>query len=157
MKQASRLALAAALTAACGAGIAVKRAPAVEPAVKPIVHEAPDAGDPIASFDELAARADKLAPAMREIGRGEKSGEKSLSVDVLQADKDACVRLTFAASTELRAALEDQSGTVLAETKAKAGALGERGPVCVRKGGTMRVRFDGEGTMRVRFISWTSP
>ena len=135
----------------------MKRAPIVEPAVTPSVHEAPDAGDPIATFDELAKGADKLAPAMRELSRDEKSGEKSLSVDLLQADKDGCVRVTFAATTELRATLEDQSGAVLAVTKAKAGALGERGPVCVRKGGTLRVRFEGDGAIRLRFITWTLP
>lgn len=135
----------------------MKRAPSVEPAVKPIVHQAPDAGDPIATFDELAKGAGTLAPLMRELSRDEKSGEKSLSADVLQADKDACVRVTFAATTELRAVLEDPSGAVLAVTKAKAGVLGERGPVCVRKGGTLRVRFDGDGAIRLRFITWTSP
>ena len=157
MEKVSRLALAAALTAACAGETAVRSAPAIEPPVKPLVHEAPDAADPMTAFEVLAVGADRLAPAMREIVRGEKSGENSLSTEVLRAEKDACVRLAFAASTELRATLEDQSGAVLAETKTKAGALGERGPVCVRKGAVIRVRFDGEGAIRIRFIAWTSP
>jgi hypothetical protein len=157
VKNASRLAIAAALMAACGGAAAVKRAPSLETPVKQMAHEAPDAADPIATFDELAKGADKLAPAMRELVRDEKSGEKSLAADLLQADKDSCVRVTFAATTELLAALEDQNGAVLAVTKAKAGALGERGPVCVRKGGALRVHFEGDGAIRVRFITWTSP
>lgn len=135
----------------------MKKAPAVE-ALKPAVHEAADAGlsDPLAAFEDLAKGADKLAPAMREIGREEKSGEKSLVAEILHADADSCVRVSFAASTELRAVLEDPSG-VLAETKSKSGALGERGPVCVRKGVTLKARFEGDGAIKVRFIAWSSP
>ncbi|MEO6577173.1 MAG: hypothetical protein ABIP89_25215 [Polyangiaceae bacterium] len=120
-----------------------------------------DAGAPVvealAAFEDLASSVDKLAPTMREIARDEKIGEKSLVTDILQTDKDACVRLAFAATTELRAVLEDQKGLVLAETKATSGALGERGPVCVRKGGTIRARFEGDGPLRVRFVTWSSP
>jgi hypothetical protein len=136
----------------------VKRAPPVVDAPKPVLHAEADAGaaEPLAAFEDIATGADKLAPAMREIGRDEKSGEKSVVAEILRTDKDACVRLSFAATTELRAVLEDQSG-VLAETKSKTGALGERGPVCIRKGNTIRARFEGDGAIRVRFVAWSSP
>jgi hypothetical protein len=129
-----------------------RRAPVPSPATTP---GAADADDP--TLDALAARAASLAPGMREEVRIESPGAP-LPVPLLRADKaDACARVAFAAASAGRAWLEDAKGAVLAETTGRSGALGLRGPVCVRRGDALTLRFDGPDGSRLRVVAWVSP
>jgi hypothetical protein len=93
---------------------------------------------------------------MREVARNETSGEK---MEIVQAgEHDACVRVAFEASAPVVARLVDGEGHVLASSDAPAtnGVLGQRGPVCVRKGDAVSVVAEGSATS-VRWIAWEAP
>ena len=129
-----------------------RRGPGLPPATTPA---SADADDP--ALDALAARAASLAPGMREEVRIETPGAR-LPVPLLRADKaDACARVAFAAPSAGRAWLEDAKGAVLAETSGRSGALGPRGPVCIRRGDTITLRFEGADVSRLRVVAWVSP
>src|SRR4030088_1555656 len=101
-------------------------------AVSSAASSAPNASTP--SFAALVARGAMVAPGMREVARKESAGDK---VEIANAGgRDACVRVVFEASSPVVAKLVDREGNVLASNDAPAtdGVLGERGPVCVRKG-----------------------
>jgi hypothetical protein len=147
------------LACACGAAVQAEApAPARGTNTVPMAsasNAAPTVGPE--SFDDLAARAASLAPGMREVAR--KVGGASEPVDLARADaRDTCVRVTFQSSTAIVAKLVDETGTVLATTAQPAtdGALGEKGPVCIRKGDTVRGVIDGAGA-HVRWMAWQSP
>ena len=113
------------------------------------------------AFDALAARAAELAPGMREVARKETGGEP---VELVRATgADVCVRVAFEASTAVRARLLDEQGAELAATPAPAaaGVLGERGPVCVRRGEAVKAVADagdaGGLTKPVRWMAWEAP
>jgi hypothetical protein len=116
-----------------------------------------DKGPQEGGFAVLEARAAALAPGMRQVAeRYETSGEH---VELVRATgSDTCVRAAFAAAAPVVVRLVANDGAVLAETKVPAteGALGERGPVCVRKGDSVSAVTDGGGA-RVRWIAWASP
>jgi len=106
-------------------------------------------------FASLEARAAAIAPGMRPAAERENAGER---VELVRADeRDACVRVVFEATTAVVAKLVDGEGSVLAESAAAAtqGALGEQGPICVRKGETVSALADGAS--RVRWVAWASP
>jgi hypothetical protein len=111
---------------------------------------APDAGG---GFAALEQRAGSLAPGMRMAAERENGGER---VELVRAvEKDACVRAAFEASEPVSAKLVDAEGVTLAETAApvESGSLGERGPVCIRKGDAI----SGVASGRVRWIAWALP
>lgn len=108
------------------------------------------------SFVGLEARAGALAPGMRRATERESTGER---VELLRAVAgDACVRVTFGSSVPIIARLLTGDGMVLAETPAATtdGALGDRGPVCIRKGDTVSAVAEGAAG-RVRWVAWASP
>lgn len=111
------------------------------------------------SFAALASRSASLAPGMREVARLESAGD---TVEIARAEgRDACVRVAFEASAPVVAKLLDSEGNVLAssEEPAAGGALGLRGPVCVRSGDIVSAAAGGAeaSTARVRWIAWQSP
>jgi hypothetical protein len=113
-----------------------------------------------AAFEALAGRAGTLAPGMHEAARKESGADV---VELVKADaRDTCVRVAFVATAPVTASLVDRSGEVLAKSDAAAteGALGPKGPVCVRKGDVVRaarvrarIARVHRGA-RVRWIAW---
>ncbi len=143
------------LACACGAAVsaplpspAASVAPA--PGPPPLAPAAPE------SFDDLAGLAPTLAPGMSEIARKASSGD---AVELLgAAANDACVRVVFAAESPVVTKLVDGSGETLATAgPAVQGALGERGPVCVRRGEIIRGVAEGAGRSHVRWMAWQAP
>jgi hypothetical protein len=107
-------------------------------------------------FVSLEGRAAVLAPGLRQAIERENGGER---VQLVQAaGHDACVRVAFESSAPVTVRLLDTDGGVLAETPAAAaeGALGDRGPVCIRKGDAVSAVAEGAGA-RVKWIAWASP
>jgi hypothetical protein len=145
------------LACACGAAVTTTTAtPAPVPPPAAAQVAAAPVPAPAESFDDLVAQGPTVAPGMREIAR-KASGEEA--VELLRADTgDACVRIAFAAAGPIVAKLVDQGGEVLASVgPAAEGALGERGPVCVRKGDVVRATAEGAGRSRVRWVVWQAP
>jgi hypothetical protein len=123
--------------------------------VPTVVATAADAGS-AAAFDALVARGAAIAAGMREVARTQSAGDK---VEIAHAEgRDECVRVAFAASSPVVAKLMDGAGNVLAVSDAPAtdGVLGERGPVCVRKGDAVSAVAEGAGAS-VRWVAWESP
>jgi hypothetical protein len=141
------------LACACGAAVTTP-APATPAPASPAATTAPPPA-PAESFDDLVALGPTLAPGMHEIAR--KSSEDA--VELLRADtSDACLRVAFAAAAPVLAKLVDGNGDVLASIGPAAnGALGERGPVCVRRGDVVRGTAEGTGRTRVRWVAWQGP
>jgi hypothetical protein len=119
--------------------------------------QAPTAAAPVASaFDAMATRAAPLVPGMREVARVEGGAE---TVDLVRAEgRDVCVRVAYEATGAVLAKLVDRTGGVLAAAPGQAteGVLGERGPVCVRRGDVVRGVAEGAGA-RVRWMAWQAP
>jgi hypothetical protein len=111
------------------------------------------------SLEDLAARSGTLAPGMREERRQEIDETMAATAPAARADKaDLCVRVAFAATRAVHAWLEDSASNVLANVPSAAdGALGARGPVCVRKGDGVTFRMDSREPARVRIVTWASP
>jgi hypothetical protein len=110
-------------------------------------------------FAALEGRATVLAPGLKQAAERESAGER---VELVRAGNDTCVRVAFEASAPVTARLQDADGGLLAQTSSAAteGALGDRGPVCVRKGDAVSASADGvdpgAATRRVRWIAWAS-
>ena len=78
------------------------------------------------------------------------------------------MRVAFSATEALDASLIDERGRAYSEAPTTPrGALGERGPVCFRRGESVRLRFlapEGAAdarrplpaSLRVRFVAWAS-
>ena len=135
----SLLAVAAAVTAACSTPPPVTR---VEP------HPgAPDAGPVDAglpSFEALVLRG-APQPAMREVARVERTTALSPTVDT-------CYRAVVASDGDVKASFVDANGP-----RGEPGATGlvpPRGPVCARKGETLRFVLEGAPA---RAILWQAP
>jgi hypothetical protein len=108
------------------------------------------------SFAALAARGAAVAPGMREVARLQSAGDK---IEIAHAEgRDACVRVAFEASSPVIAKLVDGEGNVLASSNAPVtgGVLGERGPVCVRKGDNVSAVAEGLDA-NVRWVAWAAP
>ena len=100
----------------------------------------------------------KVAAGMRALDGAELSLSQEQTRDLVTADKDTCVRLVWSASTPVLVKLLDSSDHHLVESSSsKDGTLGERGPICVRKGQTIRVQFTPSAAATVRYAAWASP
>jgi hypothetical protein len=143
------------LVCACGAAVTVPL-PSPAPSVTAAPSPAASVPAPAESFDDLSALAPTLAPGMSEIARKASTGD---AVELLgAAANDACVRVAFAAESPVSTKLVDGSGEALAVAgPALQGALGERGPVCVRRGEIIRGVADGAGRSHVRWMAWQAP
>ncbi|HEY8086688.1 MAG TPA: hypothetical protein VIF09_02555, partial [Polyangiaceae bacterium] len=123
---------------ACACGAAVREPPlAPLPSAAAATATAPEPSaatpDDPAAFEALRSLGPTVAPGMREVIRRESAD----AVELVKADaRDACLRAAFEAPTAVTAKLLDETGRVLAEstTASAHGVLGEKGPVCVRKG-----------------------
>ena len=149
------------LACACGAAVGRARAPgspagrSAETAAVPSSGGGADDASP-AAFDALASRAPSIAPGMREVARKEGAG----LVPLATADaRVMCLRAAVAATAPVAATLVDAEGNVLAAASApeREGVLGERGPVCVRRGDSVKGAADGDAGVRVRWVAWASP
>jgi hypothetical protein len=143
---------------ACACGMAARATPAGAPPVRSEVDASPPAADaaPQTRFDSIVMRGPSIAPGMREVARRDSFGEK---IEIVRADqRDTCVRVAFEAATPVAAKLVDGTGTVLAMTSVAGadGLLGEKGPVCVRKGEALSVLVEGP-RVAVRWVAWAAP
>ncbi len=122
-----------------------------------LVPAAADGGRELApGFASLEELAPSLAPGMRQAVERETRGER---VELVRAaGRDTCVRVAFEATAPVQAHLLDADGIVLCETRSPAttGVLAERGPVCVRKTGSVTAVTEGNAS-RIRWIAWASP
>jgi hypothetical protein len=110
----------------------------------------------LAAFDVLSSRAAAIAPGMHEVARKQSAGQP---IELVRAETgDACVRVAFTSTAPVTARLVDSSSRVLAaiEQPAIDGVLGERGPVCVRKGDVVTASAEGTGA-RVAWMAWEAP
>ena len=115
-----------------------------------------DPADASASFASLVARGPLVAPGMREVAHLLSTGDR---IEITRAQgRDACVRVAFEASSPVVAKLLDGGGNVLASSAAPTtgGVLGERGPVCIRKGDAVLATAEGPGSS-IRWVAWASP
>lgn len=107
---------------------------------------ATDAGDPLATDPA------KLAPGMREVVRSEIAITQTTSVAIPpNAEADVCVRIAVRPSS-VRAKLVAKSG-VLGEGS----TIGDKGPVCARKGELLSVELAVDQPTRARIVVWSSP
>jgi hypothetical protein len=144
------------LACACGAATVRGRAQDVRRAGEAGARPDDASGPADRSFAPLEARGPLLAPGLKQAAERETHGER---VELVRAaDADVCARVAFQASAPVQARLLDGDGGVLAQTDAAAleGALGERGPVCVRKGDAIGAAAEG-GPALVKWIAWASP
>jgi hypothetical protein len=154
------------LACACGAASWSGRAADGQPTSRPLEDDdgslsasapaprlPPAPPDP--GFAALEARAAELAPGMRQAAEKRSHGER---VELVQAaSRDACVRVAFEADAPVHARLVAGDGSLLFEASAAAtaGVLGDRGPVCIRKGDAVSAAAEGDGANR--WIAWASP
>jgi|SRR5579884_621240 len=144
---------------ACACGAAMHGSPPGGAAApQPAARAGSGGGDagPAAGFDAILARGASVAPGMRERARKESAGDR---VELVRAEgRDVCVRVAFEATAPVLAKLVDAAGGALAATHAAEvdGVLGERGPVCVRKGDSVSGIADGPAA-RVRWVAWSAP
>jgi hypothetical protein len=150
------------LLLACACGAAWTGKPTAH--TRPASAEGPDSPGDLApgspdgggGFANLEALAPSLAPGMRQAAERESRGER---VELVRAaGRDTCVRVAFEATAPIQARLLDADGTVLCETRSPStsGMLAERGPVCVRKTGSVSAVTEGNAA-RIHWIAWASP
>jgi hypothetical protein len=143
---------------ACACGMAARTTPAGVPAVRPETGASPPTPSvPVANrFESIEARGPSIAPGMRAAVRRESTGEK---IELVRAEqRDTCVRVAFEATVPVAAKLVDGSDRALAETGTASidGVLGEKGPICIRKGETLSVLVNGPRTP-IRWVAWVAP
>jgi hypothetical protein len=113
----------------------------------------------LATFEELDGDKGSLAAGMRALDRGDVGPELARDL-IADAKADTCVRVSFSATTPVSAELLDDHARSLAEApEATRSTLGDRGPICIRRGDTMRLRFAPRAgtTPHIRFVAWASP
>ena len=151
---------AAAALASCG-GPPGPAAPArAGDATRPPDARAEAAAPRLRSIESLAARGAELARGMREVDRAEIAvAAGTVDRDIVRgAASDTCARVAFAATVPVHAAIVDAKDRVVAEIEpAHEGALGERGPVCARRGDAIRLRISADRPAQVRYVAWASP
>jgi hypothetical protein len=142
---------------ACACGVAARSTPAGPRASAPsLASPSGDATPGPDPFGAMEARGAAIAPGMRQVARRESAGEK---VEIVRADQqDTCIRVAFEADVPVVAKLVDGAGHPVAMTGTAAlqGLLGEKGPVCIRKGEAASVMVDGPGAA-VRWVAWAAP
>ncbi len=75
-----------------------------------------------------------------------------------RASEDTCVRVGFSAGAPVTPDLQDGRGRSLsASAPRREGALGDGGPVCLRRGDTLRLRVEGAAGTRVSWVLWSAP
>lgn len=112
-------------------------------------------GADVPSLESLAAMADRVAPGMRVIARGQ--GSVPASIPLPAIDADTCVRAVFGAASPVIAALVTDAGSTVAMTYAGALALLEaRGPICLRRGPPAHLEVQGRAPF-VRYVVWMTP
>lgn len=153
-------AVGAALLLACGGGSATSRAkaPAPVPTVAPdagLADMTPAKGADVPSLDEIAARGAIDAPMMREAMRLE---DVATPAELEAGATDACFRAVVAASVPVRAWFIDATHAPRGELAETAGLVPPRGPVCAKKGETLRlvVQTTTAGAI-ARAVVWRSP
>ncbi|MDB4941574.1 MAG: hypothetical protein JWP97_1108, partial [Labilithrix sp.] len=124
------------------------------PAPCPAVGASPAPSLPATS--EIAARGAAEAPLMREAQRFDAlAGPEARSAPFV-ADRDACVRVLFEASSDALAFLESESaGPLGAPSRGTRGAVPPQGPACVKQG--TRVRLVVRGAAQARAVLFTAP
>jgi hypothetical protein len=131
---------------------------------RPLVN-ARDAGagdaalDGLPALDALAARGPTDAPLMREALRVDHAGPRSPDV---RADRDVCLRASFAATAQVRTWFADESGAARGETTTGAsGTVPPRGPVCAKKGEALHLVVEsaeaGTSVTNVRAVIFAAP
>jgi hypothetical protein len=104
--------------------------------------------DTLPSLEALAARGPTDAPLMREALRVEHAAPRSPDV---RAERDLCVRASFAASVPVRAWFADESGAPRGETtSATSGTVPPRGPVCAKKGEALHLVVESAASDEAR-------
>lgn len=98
---------------------------------------------------------------MREALRVEQAAPRSPDV---RAERDACMRVMFAAARPVRAWLADASGNTRGETTtAASGTVPPRGPVCATKGESLHLVVEdaapdaARAPVAVRAVFFVSP
>jgi hypothetical protein len=143
---------------ACGAKVRDARplsGPAVSarPAAIPEVPVAKPAAPALPTLDALASRQVRLAPGMRELARGEASGQVVLPT----VTRDTCVRVTYVAAQAVSVSLVSHDGAVLARNPPeKDGAIEKRGPVCFHPDAAPHLEAAGDAGA-VRYVIWAAP
>lgn len=117
---------------------------------EPVVPRAPSS-----DLLDLETRWASSVPGMHVVFARETGIEPT---EVARADVgDLCVRVAFEASDPVVATLTEPSGRTLATSaEGSGGLLGPEGPVCVRKGKTIRAYATGAAATRVRWVVWTA-
>lgn len=149
--------LAIALVACAPAAPPVKPLPVAKAASTPdagLVDMTPAKGADVPSLDELAARGATDAPLMREVKRVDDVSKPT----ELEANVDSCFRAAVASSAPVKAWFIDATHAPRGEIADTAGLVPPRGPVCAKKGETLRlvVHATTAGTI-ARAVVWASP
>jgi hypothetical protein len=146
------------LVCACGAAVtetpSLRAGPTAAATASVPVGPAPASSE---SFDDLLAKAPSLAPGMHEAARRSGGAEP---IELWRAEaSDACLRVAFASTVPVTTKLVLQGGDLLATTgePEAEGALGEKGPVCVRKGDVVKAQALGGPGLHVRWVVWLAP
>ncbi|MFO0741356.1 MAG: hypothetical protein U0270_36005 [Labilithrix sp.] len=152
------LVLVALATACAPAAPRAKPVPVTTQASAPdagLADMTPAKGADVPSLDELAARGATDAPMMREVRRLD---GVSKPTDLEAGASDACFRAVVAASAPVKAWFIDATHAPRGEIAETAGLVPPRGPVCAKKGETLRlvVHATTAGTT-ARAVVWQSP
>ena len=120
-----------------------------------LVDMTPAKGADVPSLDELAARGAVDAPMMRVVKRLEGA---AMPTELETGASDACFRALVAASAPVKAWFVDATNAPRGEIAETAGWIPPRGPVCAKKGETLRlvVHATTAGTV-ARAVVWQSP
>ena len=146
------VAVAGTFAGACGGSRFAPAVPASRPLVTSLDGGAASAPvDALPSLDALATRGPTDAPLMREALRVEHAAPRSPDV---RADRDLCVRASFAAAGPVRAWFADESGAPRGEiTSATSGTVPPRGPVCAKKGESLHLVVESAASDEARSSS----
>lgn len=157
----ARLALALSLAlAACSPAAPKAVRPEPSAASAPVadaglVDMTPARGAEVPTLDELAARGAPEVPRMREVKRLD---DVSKPTELEAGTTDACFRAIVAASGPVRAWFVDASSAPRGEIAEAAGLVPPRGPVCARRGETLRLVVHGPmANTTARAVVWQSP
>jgi hypothetical protein len=110
----------------------------------------------VPSLDALAARGPTDMPLMREVQRVADASARPIELEVKSAD--SCFRALVASSLPVRAWFEDDEHAQRGEAAKAAGLVPPHGPVCARKGETLKlVVAPSSPTTISRAVVWQAP